>query len=160
MALMKRPLSASRRPLERGGFSWVTVLMVTGLAGAFYLGWVWVPVYVVHYEVKQVVRDFANQAVRNKNDQVLVQRMCDKLRSLETTQGEDQWGRPAAVPLVDLAPDEVTWERDAGARPPMLRVAFDYVRTVTWPLLDRTDEITMSVEHEQDIEPPTWGTSK
>ena len=67
---------------------------------------------------------------------------------------------PAEVPLVDLTPAEVTWERDAEARPPTLRVAFDYERTVTWPLLDRTDDVTMSVEIEQDIEPPNWGPSR
>ena len=57
-----------RRVGERGGVSWVSALLLLGLVTAGYLLSVWGPVYVVHYEVKQVVRDYANQAVKNTND--------------------------------------------------------------------------------------------
>jgi hypothetical protein len=68
------------RRSERGEITWVTLLLLVGLAAAGY-GCRCGPVYVVHYEVKQVVREFINQAVRNPNDGELVGKMVHKLET-------------------------------------------------------------------------------
>ena len=44
------------------------MLLVLGIAAGAYGAVVFVPVWVLHYEVKQVVRDFGNQAVKNGDD--------------------------------------------------------------------------------------------
>ena len=160
MALMNRSSSASRRPLERGQLSWVTLLLVTALGTGIYLGVVWAPIYIVHFEVKQTVRDYMNQAVKNRNDAHLVERMCQKIALLDSTVEVGEDGRKTRTPTVVLSPSDVTWERDTSATPPMLRVAFEYVRVVTYPLLDRTQEQVMTVDLSQDIEIPNWGPSR
>jgi len=153
---MKSSSPASRRPLERGQFSWVSAVLLLGLAAAVYLGWVWGPVYVLHREVIQVVRGYANKAVHDPNDAVLVDAMCLRLGSLAQEPGEDAFGRAIQVPVVSLAPADVTWQRDAQASPPTLRIAFEYVRVVRYPLVDRTVETTMSVDLTSNIEVPKW----
>ncbi|HET9551870.1 MAG TPA: hypothetical protein VFP50_02790 [Anaeromyxobacteraceae bacterium] len=157
---MNRPTSASRRPLERGQITWVTLLLLLGLAAGGYLAVVWVPIYVVHYEVKQTVRDFMNQAVKNKNDEQLVGRLCLKLESLDTTKVTQPDGLIEKVPSVKVEPQDVTWERDTNASPPMLHVALQYTRTVVYPWLDRSEETVLVVDLSQDLEVPNWGPSR
>jgi hypothetical protein len=157
---MMRTSSASRRRLERGQFSWVTLLLLVSFVSAVYLAVVWVPIYVLHYEVKQTVRDYMNRAVKNADDTFLVNNMCLRLASLDTTEEVGEDGRKVRTPTVVVEPHEVTWERDASSRPPMLHVAFEYVRVVKYPLLDRTVEKVLAVDFTEDISVPTWGSQR
>jgi hypothetical protein len=157
---MNRPTMASRRPLERGEVSWVSLLLLVMAVSAVYLGYVWAPVYLTHLEVKRTVREYMNMAVHQHNDTILLGRLCDQLRRVETRSGTDEDGEAATGPLVDLAPEDITWERDTSVRPPMLHVAFEYTRPVYYPILDRTQQVTMSYEHTQDIGVPDWGNQR
>lgn len=152
---MKRPVMASRRPLERGEFSWISALLLIGAVAAAYLGYVWVPVYMDHIEVKQTVRDFMNQAVHQKSDALLLERLCQRLRRVEGRLATDAEGGGTG-PVVELTPEDITWERDAEASPPMLHVQLSYTRPVYYPLLDRMQEVTLGFEHTQDIAVPKW----
>src|SRR5512133_1697736 len=136
-ALPGRPGSARRG--ERGGISWVSLLLLVLLVGGGYLAWIWGPVYVLNYEVKQVVRDYMNQAVKNRDDEILRHSMVLKIRSLAQRDTFDDYGRPVRVPVVQLEERDVTWERDAQSQPPMLRVSFEYARDVEYPGLKRTE---------------------
>jgi hypothetical protein len=153
---------AARHPARgaRGQITWVGLLLLVLLVGGGYLAWVWGPVYVLHYEVKQVVRDYMNQAVRDRNDVQLVENMTRKLASLAQVDGVDAYGRPARLPAVALVPADVTWERNADARPPTLHVAFDYERTVTYPFLETTASRVLSVQLDNDLSTPDWGPAR
>ena len=148
--------AASRRRLERGSISWVTLLLLTTLVVGSYLAVVWVPVYLVHHEVKRVVRNYVNLAVKDRNDEALVVDMCRKLRSLDEVQVVDQDGDLVKAPAVDVTPQDVTWERDTTTTPPTLHVAFEYVRVVRYPFLDRTEEKVLSVDYTDEIGIPQW----
>jgi len=147
---------SSRRSLERGEFSWIGALLLLGMVASGYLSYVWVPVYMDHLEAKRIARDFMNQAVHEHSDAVLLDKLCMKLRNIKAkTLAADGEGT-VEVPAVDLSPDEVTWERDAEAVPPMLHVTFQYSRPVYYPLLERVQESTFTFEHTQDIAVPRW----
>jgi len=154
--------SACRRPRPgaRGAITWVTAVLLLGLCAAGYLASVWVPVYILHYEVKAVVRDYANRAIKNPADADLVGEMCARLRSLDrvTAPGED--GELVSRPAADVHPRDVVWERDGNASPPALRVAFEYRRDVHYPILDRWEEKTMRVDLSLDISRADWGSAK
>ncbi len=144
----------------RGQITWVTALLLALLAGGGYLAWIWIPVYVVDFEAKQVVRDYMHQAVKDPDDAALRERMVARLRLLDTSEGVDRDGQPARLPTVDVAPQDVTWERNRDVRPPTLRVAFDYVRVVTWPGLDRRTEKTFTIDLTEDVSIPDWGPAR
>ena len=145
---------------ERGGVSWVTLLLLALVALGGYLGWVWAPVYAEHYAVKQVVHDYMNQAIKNKDDAQLRQKMVEKIRSLVKREVLDPAGDPVVVPAIDLDEREVAWERDADSQPPMLRVAFEYEREVQLPWLERTMTKTFTVDLENDLTRPDWGPAR
>ncbi len=127
------------------------------LVGGAYLAWMWVPVYLLHYEVKQVVRDYMHQAVKEQNDQLLVQNMLHKLRVLDEIEVPNDAGEMAAVPIVQLDTDDVAWQRDTSVTPPMLHVAFEYTRWVQYPFMQRWTSRTMSIDLTEDLARPDWG---
>jgi hypothetical protein len=150
----------SPRRYERGGVSWVTLLLVSVVAAAVYLFVVWGPVWVLNYEVKQTVRDYMNQAIKNRDDAELIKRMCDKLRSLDTSTITHPDGSVEKVPSVVVDPADVTWERDASASPPMLRVAFEYTRQVRYPFLEKVSEWVGTIDLTNDLTIPNWGPGR
>jgi hypothetical protein len=146
--------------LPRGGVSWVTLVLIALVAGGAYLAWMWGPVYVLHVEVRTVARDYMNRAVRNPDDARLVDDMVHKLRTLDELSVPDDDGTPANVPTVQVAAQDVTWERDVSVSPPMLHVAFEYTRPVQYPLLDRWTTATLSVDFTNDLSRPDWGPAR
>jgi hypothetical protein len=154
------PPSSPPARLARGGVTWVTVLLVALVAGGGYLGLIYLPVYWLHAEVKQTVRRFMNEAVKNPNDAELVEKMVHKLRTLDSQEVMGDDGNPTTAPTVDVDPKDVTWERDTSRKPPTLHVAFEYTRIVPYPFLHRSTERTLSVDLTQDIGIPDWGPSQ
>ncbi len=147
----------SGRRSERGGVSWVTLLLLAAVAGGGYWLWVWGPVYFENYAVKQVVRDYMNQAIKDSDDGRLVHNMVLKIRSLGERDALDGYGRPVRVPWVPLEERDVTWERDTRSQPPMLRVAFEYTREVEYPWLNRSTAKVFAVDLSNDLTVPNWG---
>lgn len=149
--------STSRAALERGGITWVTAFLLLLVAGAAYLAITWGPVWFVHLEVKQVVHDYMNQAVKEPNDAELVANMVHKLRTLDTQVVPDARGALVSVPTVEIRPGDVSWTRDTRVEPPTLRVAFEYTRAVRYPFVERWTETTLRVDLTKDVGRPDWG---
>jgi hypothetical protein len=150
-------MSRGRRR-ERGAASWVTILMILGIAAGAYAAVVFVPVWVLHYEVKQVVRDYGNQAIKNQDDAALIDAMVHKIRTLEQVDGVDEAGRKARVPVVDIHKQDVTWERSTD--PLVLHVEFEYPRVLELPWLDRRIERVYRVNLTMDLKRADWGPTR
>jgi hypothetical protein len=150
-------MSRGRRR-ERGAASWVTILMILGIAAGAYAAVVFVPVWVLHYEVKQVVRDYGNQAIKNQDDAALIDAMVHKIRTLEQVDGVDEAGRKARVPVVDIRKQDVTWERSTD--PLALHVEFEYPRVLELPWLDRRIERVYRVNLTMDLKRADWGPTR
>lgn len=131
-------------------------MLVVGLTG--YLGWVWLPLYFDHYAAKQVVTDYMNQAVKNRDDAALRRAMVKKLASLSHVAGVDAYGAPARVPAIQVDERAVTWERDDAAK--SLHIAFEYDREVVYPFVNRTAVKTFSVDKTFDVSLPDWGPAR
>ncbi len=155
-----RASSRRPRPVERGGISWVTLLLLAVVVGCAYLGYVWLPLQFDHYAVKQVVRDYMNQAIKNPDDDALRRNMVAKIRSLVEVETLDPAGRLVRVAAIDLDERQVTWERDSSAQTPMLRIAFEYERQVVYPYLDRTDVKVFTTDMTQDLARADWGPAR
>lgn len=142
---------------ERGEITWVGLILLAAAVAGGYLAWVWFPVYFENYAVKQVVRDYMNQAIKNSDDDGLRRNMVLKLRSLAELEAVDEEGRPVKVPAVVVDEGRVVWERHAESQPPMLRVAFEYEREVALPVLERTTTKVFSVDLTNELSRPDWG---
>jgi hypothetical protein len=105
-----------------------------------------------------VVRDFGNQAVKNRDDAALLDGMVQKIRTLQEVDGFDETGRKARVPVVDLHKQDVTWERST--EPLSLHVEFEYPRVLELPWLDRSIERTYRVDLTMDLKRADWGPAR
>jgi hypothetical protein len=158
---MTPPRSSGRsRRAERGGISWVTLLLLLVAGTGGYLGWVWAPLWFELYAVKQVVHDYMNQAIKNPDDEGLRRNMVLKIQSLAQVDAVDRFGRPERVPAIQLDDRLVTWERDARVQPATLRVAFQYERQVVYPLLERTEVRVFDVDVTRDLARADWGPAR
>jgi hypothetical protein len=140
--------------------SWVGLLLLVAVVGGAYLAWVWAPVYFENYTVKQVVRDYQNQAIKNPDDELLRHNMVAKIRSLASRDTVDTYGRPVSLPVVPLEDHHVLWERDTRSQPPMLRVSFEYAREVAYPVLDRTTTKVFLVDLSSELNVVDWGPQR
>ena len=129
------------------------MLLVLVVAGSGWVAWAAVPAYMLHLEVKQVVRDFANQAVKSTGDEALVERMAERIRGLAQVEEAGRDGRPERRPAVDLQARDVSWERLPGDQ---LHVAFDYEREIQLPLVERRLPRRFSVDLTLDVARAEW----
>jgi hypothetical protein len=151
--------SRAARPAPRGQITWVGLLLLAAVASAAYLGWIWVPIWFDHYTVKQIVRDYMNQAVKNRDDAVLRSQMVAKIAALVETDGLDAAGNPVRVPAVVVAEQDVTWDRTSGP-PPRLHVAFEYEREIVYPFANRTATARLAIDEQNDLSAPDWGPAR
>lgn len=155
MTLSNRLATFLRR--EDGKITWVGVVMVLMLAGGGYVLYVWGPIYMDHYEVKQAVRGVANSAVMNPDDERLKADLLAKLRSVRTEESIDEaTGQKVRRPVVALEPNDVIWERDAKSTPPTMHIAFDYVRQVELPIFKKVRQQAFHVDETIDISRAQW----
>jgi hypothetical protein len=150
-----RPLPRPRP--ARGEITWVGIALLLAALGAAWLAWAVVPVYMLHLEVKQVVRDFANQAVKSGDDAGLVERMTQRIRGLAQADEPLADGRVERRPAIDLRPQDVAWERLPGDQ---LHVAFEYDRELELPLLERRLPRHFSVDLTLDVARAEWGNPR
>ncbi|HZZ84427.1 MAG TPA: hypothetical protein VFE30_07805 [Anaeromyxobacteraceae bacterium] len=148
-------------PNQRGEITWVTVMLVLLLAGGGYAGWVGFPIFWTHLEAKQVVKDYANRAIKNADDESLKRGLVRDLASLGKDPGEAPDGTPALRPSVNVQPNELVWERGGTAEAPTLHVAFEYDRHVPLPFMtDRYLDRHFGVDLDLDISRADWGRER
>ncbi len=149
---------SSRTPLRdaRGAVTWVTMLLLVLGVVVAYLGWVWVPLYLDNYAVRQALTSSMNEAIKNRDDALLVEDLCRKIREIRTVEGVDEAGRKVKMPAVSVEPRNISWTREADANPPMVRVTIEYDREVVYPFLNRVETKTFVVEGQNDISPVKW----
>src|SRR6266496_1580189 len=104
---MRHPSTARIARGARGEVTWVGLLLLGALVSGVYLAWVWGPIYILHLEVKQTVRQYMNQAVRDPNDEGLVARLASKLRSLDKTRVTNEAGEVVEIPTIVVEPRDI-----------------------------------------------------
>ncbi|HET9596633.1 MAG TPA: hypothetical protein VFP65_13680 [Anaeromyxobacteraceae bacterium] len=154
---MLLPRNVGRPRAARGEITWVGIALLLGALAGGWLAWVAVPAYMLHLEVKQVVRDFANQAVKSSDDAGLVERMAQRIRELAQDEEPLDGGRVERRPAIDLRAQDVAWERLPGDQ---LHVAFDYERELRLPLLERRLPRRFSVDLTLDVARAEWGSPR
>jgi hypothetical protein len=134
----------------------VGAVLLAALVAGVYLAWVWVPVYATHYEVKRVVREVGYRAAKDRDDGQLVEALASRLRALDAVPAPAADAR-ARRALIDLQPQDITWER---VPPASLHIAFEYERQVAYPIIDRTVDRVMTVDLVLDVSRPIWEASR
>jgi hypothetical protein len=115
------------------GFSFVTVLIIVGLACAVYWALAFGPLYWDNHEITVVMREAGNSAYRGLKDdniRAFILKSFDEKFGFDST---DERGRTTRKLQLQFEPEDLVIER---AQPPAqsIRIAFRYVRTITLPI--------------------------
>jgi hypothetical protein len=135
------------------GITFVTVLLVVGLAA----GVVWAvgfgPAYVENFEVKRVLAEAANLSYRETDDEHVKDFVFQRLHQLFDEQVEDH-GRTVTEMRIDVDRGDLRIERTEVPR--FVHIWLTYSRDVTVPVVNLERRITFDDYAEQDLSPVVW----
>lgn len=143
----------SRRLRGDGGFNAVQVGLVLGLVALGYFAWIYVPVYVEHQKVKNLVRLGCSKAYSHRTADTVYKTILGGVPDIGMEDRELVDGQvvTTATPFsernveVDLADDrkEVT-------------ATVSYERKLVWPLLNRESLMEFTITHTEDLSAITY----
>src|SRR5512140_2329817 len=135
------------------GVTFVTVLIVLGLAAGVLWAVGFGPAYVENLEVKRVLAEAANLSVHDGNDEHVRQFVFQRLHRLFDEQVEDH-GRTVTAMRIDVDPGDLRIERTEV--PKFVHIWLTYSRDVTVPVVNLERRMTFDDYAEQDLTPVVW----
>jgi hypothetical protein len=135
------------------GVTFVTVLIVVGLAAGVLWAMGFGPAYVENFEVKQVLAEAANLSVHDGDDEHVRQFVFQRLHRLFDQQVEDH-GRTVTEMRIDVDNGDLRIERTEVPR--FVHIWLTYSRDVTVPVVNLERRITFDDYAEQDLSPVVW----
>jgi hypothetical protein len=122
------------RSRDSGRINIVSLALIAGVLAAGYYGWMYVPLWVDNLSLKEVMRVAANEANRNRDDDLLRKEILYKVKDIGkhevVVDGQRQW--PGSI---DLLADDVHITRDADTKTVTIQIEYD--RQITYPFTDR-----------------------
>jgi hypothetical protein len=112
-----------------------------------------VPAYAENYEVKGVLREAVNEAVRKTDDDVIRTFIINKCKQVGSHY-EIRDGQEMTLPGVVLLDEDVFVNRDTEAKQILLQVEYD--QHLYFPFTKKEHVIHFSPSVKGDISPVTW----
>ncbi len=142
-----------RKSSQRGAISFVSMLMLAGLAVAGYFGAMYGPAYFEAFEVKQMLREASNMAARLGTDDQIREFILNKSKQIgshwEIVDGEER-----NIPGLVLLAEDVFVNRDDYAKTIVVQVK--YTKRLDYPFLKRQKELTFSPSVKESTRPVHW----
>jgi len=135
------------------GITFVTVLIVVGLAAAAVWAVGFGPAYVENFEVKHVLAEAANLSYRDGNDEHVKDFVFQRLHQLFDEEVEDH-GRTVTEMRIDVDRDDLRIERTEVPR--FVHIWLTYSRDVAVPVVNLERRLTFEDYAEQDLSPVKW----
>lgn len=135
------------------GLTFVTVLIVVGLAACALWAVGFGPAYVENFEVKRVLAEAANLSVHDGDDEHVKDFVFQRLHRLFDQQVEDH-GRTVTEMRIDVDRGDLRIERTEIPR--FVHIWLTYSRDVTVPVVNLERRITFDDYAEQDLSPVVW----
>ncbi|HET9754744.1 MAG TPA: hypothetical protein VFP52_17360, partial [Myxococcales bacterium] len=135
------------------GITFVTVLIVVGLAAAALWAVGFGPAYVENFEVKRVLAEAANLSYRDGNDEHVKDFVFERLHQLFDEEVEDH-GRTVREMRIDVDRGDLRIERTEVPR--IVHIWLTYSRDVAVPVVNMERRLTFEDYVEQDLSPVKW----
>jgi hypothetical protein len=137
---------------QRGAASWVSLLLIAGIAAGAYFGLMYGPAYFEQIEVKQMLREQANTASRVP-DEALKANILNKAKQIGS-HTEIQNGQEMNIPGIVLLDDDVYITRDDTTQ--MIIIQVSYAKRLDYPFTKKQKEIRFSPSVKESFAPVRW----
>ena len=141
-----------RRRSDRG-LTFITVLLLVGVAAAVFWLATYGQAYWENFEVKRVLKEAANLSYREADDRRIREYVFRELHHLFDQKVEDH-GRVLTEMLIDVDDGDLRIERTQ--IPAFVHIWLTYSRDVQVPLLKQQRRVTFNEYAEQDLSPVKW----
>jgi hypothetical protein len=141
-----------RRRSERG-ITFITVLMFVGIAAAVLWFATYGPAYWENFEVRQVLKEAANNAYREKDDRHIHDFIFKELHHLFDRKVEDN-GRVLTEMRIDVDDGDLRIERTQ--IPAAINIWLTYSRDVEVPVLHQQRRVIFNEYASQDLSDIKW----
>lgn len=141
-----------RRRSERG-ITFVTVLLVLGMAAAVVWFATYAQAYWENFEVRRVLKEAANMSYREKDDRRIHDYIFIELHHLFDQKVEDH-GRVLTEMRIDVDDADLRIERTQ--IPAAISIWLTYSRDVEVPVLHQQRRVTFNEYASQDLSPVKW----
>ena len=138
-----------RRRSDRG-LTFITVLLLVGVAAAVFWLATYGQAYWENFEVKRVLKEAANLSYREADDRRIREYVFRELHHLFDQKVEDH-GRVLTEMLIDVDDGDLRIERTQ--IPAFVHIWLTYSRDVQVPLLKQQRRVTFNEYAEQDLSP-------
>ncbi len=128
-------------------------MLLAGVLGGGYMGFIYVPLWVDNLSLKRIMREEAAMAWRYADDEALRKTIFEKSKQIgghnEVVQGQQRW-----VPSVVLLLDDIYINRDNDRK--MVTIQVEYDREVVYPWIGRKVTVHFAPVVTDSLEQVTW----
>lgn len=135
------------------GITFVTVLIVVGVAAAIFWFATYGQAYWENFEVRRVLKEAANLSYRESDDRRIREYVFKELHHLFDQKVEDH-GRVVTEMRIDVDDGDLRIERTQ--IPAAMNIWLTYSRDVEVPLLHQQRRVTFNEYASQDLSPVKW----
>ena len=136
------------------GFTFVSFLLLVGVAAGIFWCVTYGPAYVERFEVNSIVREAAGLCYREHDDEKIKAFIMNQLNNNFSVDVMDH-GRMERVLKLDITPnDDIRIERSK--IPPEVNLWVSYRRNITVPLVGQERQVEFVVHAYQDLSPVKW----
>lgn len=135
------------------GITFVTVLIVVGIAAAIFWFATYGQAYWENFEVRRVLKEAANLSYRESDDRRIREYVFKELHHLFDQKVEDH-GRVVTEMRIDVDDGDLRIERTQ--IPAVMNIWLTYSRDVEVPLLHQQRRVTFNEYASQDLSPVKW----
>ena len=137
---------------EAGGSGLSTTMWIAAIGAVVYFGIMYVPPYVEAYQIKRVLREAANFARKDPNDDRVRDFIINKCKQIGSHY-EIREGQERNIPGMVLLDDNIFIERDPG-QSIVLQVEYD--KHLYFPLTQKQKVLHFAPSLKGDLTPVKW----
>lgn len=135
---------------DEGGINFVKLFMIGGVVVAGYLAWVYVPLYIDHYAIRQAVRTGCNVAYAQREEEAVAKVILNGFR--ETQIQNQELAADGTIISRPMDYSEALFDISiSDARPPSVTVDLAYEQHIVLPILKKPRTLQWSFSHTEDL---------
>lgn len=135
---------------DRGGINLVKLFVVSAVVLTGYFAWVYVPLYIDHYSIRQGVRLGCNSAYRNRSEEHVRKIILNAFE--ETNIQNEEVGADGSIVRRPMDYSSALFTVDiSDARPPSITVDLAYEQHIVLPLIKKPKTLVWTFTHTEDL---------
>lgn len=135
---------------DEGGINFVKLFMLAGAVAAGYFAWVYVPLYLEHYAIRQAVRTGCNVAYAHREEEAVAKVILNGFK--EANIQNQELAADGTIISRPMDYSEALFDISiTSTRPPTVTVDLEYEQQIVLPFLNKPRTLVWTYSHTEDL---------